>query len=70
MDNHRINDEHQTMQTNSVKSQAELREAYERRNAYIESSPNRRFNNNNNNNQVKPTSGSREYNSAKKVEDV
>jgi len=69
MDNHRINDEHQTMQTNLVKSQAELREAYERRNAYIESSPNRRFNNNNNN--VKPTSGNRgEYNSAKKVEDV
>lgn len=67
MDNHRINDEHQTMQTNLVKSQAELREAYERRNAYIESSPNRRFNNNNN---VKPTSGNREYNSAKKVEDV
>jgi len=67
MDNHRINDEHQTMQTNLVKSQAELREAYERRNAYIESSPNRRFNNNN----VKPTSGNRgEYNSAKKVEDV
>jgi len=47
MDNHRINDEHQTMQTNLVKSQAELREAYERRNAYIESSPHRRFNNNN-----------------------
>lgn len=67
MDNHRINDEHQTMQTNLVKSQAELREAYERRNAYIESSPHRRFNNNN---QVKPTSGLREYNSAKKVEDV
>lgn len=69
MDNHRINDEHQTMQTNLVKSQAELREAYERRNAYIESSPHRRFNNNYNN-YVKPTSGHKEYNSAKKVKDV